>query len=214
MIRATNLCKNFGRIRAIDNLSFEAGREKIAVLGFNGAGKSTLVKLVAGILKPSSGKIEVFGKDPSSSPDVRARIGVASHNPMLYRELTVRENLEFYSRIYGCDADLEDLAERLRFRKMLDRRVSELSRGFIQRVAFARAMLNSPEILILDEITAGLDTASREMILDVVSQHRGCTLFTTHILEEAEFCDVFMVLTSGRLSYMGESFEEALRTLS
>ncbi len=214
MIRAINLCKNFGRIRAIDDLSFEIEQRKVAVLGFNGAGKSTLVKLVAGILKPSSGTIEVFGKDPSSSPDVRARIGVASHNPMLYRELTVRENLEFYSRIYSCDVDLEDLAERLGFRKMLDRRVSELSRGFVQRVAFARALLNSPEILILDEITAGLDVASRRIILDVVSQHKGCMLFTTHTLEEAEFCDVFMVLTSGRLSYMGESFEEALKALS
>ncbi len=213
MIRAINLCKKFGGIRAIDNLSFEIEKGRVAILGFNGAGKSTLAKLVAGILKPSSGKIEVFGKSPSSSPDVRARIGIASHNPMLYRELTARENLEFYSRIYRSDVDLEDLAERLGFKKMLDRRVSELSRGFVQRVAFARALLNSPEILILDEITAGLDVASREVILDIVSQHRY-VLFTTHTLEEAEFCDTFIVLTSGRLSYMGESFEEALKILS
>ncbi len=169
---------------------------------------------MAGILKPSSGRIRVLEQDPSRSPEVRSRVGIASHNPMLYRELTVRENLEFYSRVYKSNVDLEDLAEMLGFKNAMDRKVLELSRGFVQRVAFARALLNSPEILILDEITAGLDVESRELILDVLTGHRGCMLFTTHTLEEAEFCDTFMVISSGRLSYMGTNFDRALESLS
>ncbi len=214
IVRAKNLSKKFGSAYAIRNVDFELDRRKMAVLGYNGAGKSTLAKLIGGILRPTDGFLEVFGKNPAFSPEVRRKIGIASHNPMLYRELTVRENLEFYSKLYECDADIEELAETFGFERLLDWRVSELSRGFMQRVAFAKALINSPELLVLDEITSGLDISAKETILDVLKKYRGCLIFTTHVLDEAKFCDCFLVLKSGEKAYFGRKYNEAVEILN
>ena len=213
MIEAEKLSRKFGRKYVLKNLSFKVDGGKVAVLGFNGAGKSTLAKIVAGILKPSEGKVRVFGDEPSNSSEVRKRIGIASHNPMLYRDLTVRENLEFFASIYGCRVDSEEVARKFGFINYLDRKVAELSRGYIQRVSLAKAMLNNPDLLILDEITAGLDVEAKKRVIEMANDFKGSLLFTTHILEEAEFCDLYIVLREGELAYFGESFERAVEIL-
>jgi ABC-type multidrug transport system ATPase subunit len=213
MIEADKLSRRFGRKHVLKDLTFKLDGGKVAVLGFNGAGKSTLAKIVAGILRPTEGKIRVFGEEPSNSSEVRKRIGVASHNPMLYRDLTVRENLEFFASVYSCKMDLKDLARKFGFLDYLDRKVSELSRGYVQRVSMAKAMLNEPDLLILDEITAGLDVEARNRVIEMAKGFKGSLLFTTHILEEAEFCDSYLVLKEGGLAYFGEDFERAVEIL-
>ncbi|WP_202318961.1 ABC transporter ATP-binding protein [Archaeoglobus neptunius] len=213
LIEAEKLSKKFGKRYAIRDISFGIEGGKVAIMGYNGAGKSTLVKLICGILRPTSGKISVLGRNPAASPEVRREIGVASHNPMLYRELTVKENLEFFSKLYGTEFE-SDLAEMLGFREYLNRRVFELSRGYLQRVSFARALINSPKLLVLDEVTSGLDQAVRENILEILEGYRGCVLFTTHVLDEAEFCDSFIVLKNGKIAYFGKNYEEAVGILN
>lgn len=211
MILCDKLSKRFGENYALREISFSA-EGKIAVFGFNGAGKSTLARILAGILKPTSGRVEIFGLEPSKSPELRRKIGIVSHNPMLYRELTVRENLEFYSRLYEIK-DWEEMANLMGLKEKLRSRVSELSRGFIQRVAIARALLPKPKILILDEALSGLDAESREVALQLIQEFNGILVFFTHQFEDAEFCDNFLVLREGKLTYFGESYEKALRAL-
>ncbi|WP_456329110.1 ABC transporter ATP-binding protein [Archaeoglobus sp.] len=214
MIKVRDLSKRFGRKTVLKGINFELNSGKVAVLGYNGAGKSTLAKVIAGILRPTEGEVRVFGKDPSTSPDARKRIGIATHNPMLYGELTVRENLKFYAKIYGKQRKIEELAERFGFSDYFDTKVNELSRGYLQRVSLAKAIINDPELLILDEITSGLDLAVKKKVLDVAESFTGTLLFTTHNLEEAKICDTFIVLRNGRLVYSGNSFEDALEVLN
>lgn len=212
MILCEKLSKKFGETFALRDLSFCA-EGKIAVFGFNGAGKSTLSKIFAGILKPSSGKIEIFGMKPSESPELRRKIGLVTHNPMLYRELTVKENLEFYAKLYRVK-DWRNVLESLRLSDKLNSRVSELSKGFVQRVAIARALLIKPKVLILDEALSGLDLESRREVLRMVKDFNGILVFSTHNFEDAQFCQTFIVLEKGKLAYFGESYEKALRALS
>ncbi len=214
MIKVRGLSKRFGRKTVLKGINFEVNSGKVAVLGYNGAGKSTLAKIVAGILRPTEGEVRVFGKDPSASPDARKRIGIATHNPMLYGELTVKENLKFYAKIYGGGQKLEELAERFGFSDYLDTKVNELSRGYLQRVSLAKAIVNEPDLLILDEITSGLDLAVRKKILDIAERFDGTLLFTTHNLDEAKICDTFIVLRNGKLVYNGNSLERAVEVLN
>lgn len=212
MIICQNLSKKFGDNFALREISFSA-EGKIGLFGYNGAGKSTLVKIIAGILKPTSGKIEIFGLEPSKSPELRRRIGVVTHNSMLYRELTVMENLKFYAKLYNS-GDWRDVAKKLRLDEILNYRVSELSKGFTQRVAIARALICDPRILILDEAFSGLDIDSREILVRVIQEFNGLLVFSTHNFEDAEFCDNFLVLENGRLKYFGDSYEKAIESLS
>ncbi|MEM0215682.1 MAG: ABC transporter ATP-binding protein [Archaeoglobaceae archaeon] len=212
MIVCQNLSKKFGDHFALREISF-SGEGKIGVFGYNGAGKSTLAKIIAGILKPSSGKIEVFGLEPSKSPEIRRKIGVVTHNPMLYRELTVMENLEFYAKLYNSE-DWRVVVKKLRLNEILNHRISELSRGFTQRVAIARALICDPKILILDEAFSGLDVESREILVRIIQEFNGLLVFSTHNFEDAEFCDSFLVLENGRLKYFGDSYEKAIESLS
>ncbi|MCX8172362.1 MAG: ABC transporter ATP-binding protein [Archaeoglobaceae archaeon] len=212
MIVCEKVSKKFGEKFAIRDLSFTADG-KIAVLGFNGAGKSTLAKIIAGILKPTSGKVKIFGLDPVKSPELRKKIGIVTHNPMLYRELTVRENLEFYAKVYQSGNWIE-VVNRLKLEDVLNLRVSELSRGFVQRVAIARALIPRPRILIMDEVLSGLDLESRNATLNLMQEFNGILVFSTHNLHDVEFCDSFLVLENGEMVYFGNSYEKAIRSLS
>lgn len=211
MIKCEKLSKRFGENFALREISFNA-EGKIAVFGYNGAGKSTLAKILAGILKPTFGRVEIFGLEPSKSPELRRKIGIVTHNPMLYRELTVKENLDFYAKIYGV-RDWEVVRD-LMLEEKLNSRVSDLSKGFIQRVAVARALLAKPEILIFDEALSGLDAEISKVVLSILQEFDGTLIFSTHQFKTAEFCDVFLVLKSGRLIYFGESYEKAVLALS
>ncbi|MEM2726947.1 MAG: ABC transporter ATP-binding protein [Archaeoglobaceae archaeon] len=212
MIICDKLSKRFGENFALRSVSFSA-EGKIAVFGYNGAGKSTLAKILAGILKPTSGRLEIFGHNPNRSADLRRKIGVVTHNPMLYKELTVKENLEFFAKLYKVK-NWERVVQSLNLEDKLNSRVSELSRGFTQRVAIARALLPKPKVLIFDEVLSGLDLESKEAVLSLMQEFSGILVFSTHNFEDAEFCDNFLVLDSGRLIYFGESYEKAIHSLS
>ncbi|MCS7144539.1 MAG: ABC transporter ATP-binding protein [Archaeoglobaceae archaeon] len=212
MIVCDKLSKRFGEIFALRELTFSA-EGKIAIFGFNGAGKSTLAKILAGIIKPSYGRVEIFGLDPVKNAELRRKIGIVTHNPMLYKELTVKENLEFFAKLYQAK-DWKEVLQNLKLEEKLNSRISELSKGFAQRVAIARALLPKPKVLILDEALTGLDAESREVALSIMQEFNGILVFSTHQFEDAEFCDNFLVLDNGRLIYFGESYEKAINSLS
>lgn len=214
MIQVTNLSKKFQGRFALKNINIKINREKVAVLGPNGAGKSTLAKLIAGVLRPTTGKIEVMGHDPYEAPFIRRRIGLVTHNPLLYKELTVKENLEFFLRIYQIKKDHTKIVEELGISNVLNERVSNLSRGYIQRVSIARALISDPEIIIMDEIMNSLDLEGKKIAMNLIRRFDGCLIFITHNLEESKFCDKFVVLEGGELKYYGNSFHEAFETLN
>jgi ABC-2 type transport system ATP-binding protein len=203
------LTRRFGPFTAVDAVSFEVGRGEIfGYLGANGAGKSTTIKMLCGLLAPSSGDAIVAGRPISRDPEgVKARIGYMSQKFSLYPDLLVVENLEFFGGAYGLwGADL-----RRRIDSALDRvglaghgrdRTSALPGGMRQRVALAGAILHEPEIVFLDEPTAGVDPVLRQKFWEEFRRLRddGRTiLVTTQYVGEAEYCDTVAVLQQGRL---------------
>jgi len=203
--------KRFGEKFAVRNVSFSF-EKSLAVLGYNGAGKSTLAKLMAGILKPSSGKIEVFGKNPSKCVEIRRKIGIVTHNPMLYKDLTVEENLHFFSRLFGLEK-WDWVLDELELREKSKKKVSELSRGYLQRVAIARAIMAHPSFLILDEAFSSLDVEGRRILENIIKSFEGPIFLSTHNLEEAKLCKNFLVLDKGEVVYFGESYNDAIKFL-
>jgi ABC-type multidrug transport system ATPase subunit len=140
----------------------------LAVLGPNGSGKSTLLRILVGLLRPSDGQARVLGAEvPKENWKLRGKVGYLGHDPLLYRDLTARENLTFAARLHGLDdapARIEELFEQTELVAVADRRVAELSAGLTQRVAACRAVLHDPDLLVLDEPEANLDSESRERI--------------------------------------------------
>ena len=187
--------------------------EAFALLGPNGAGKTTLIRIVATLLRQDSGEVRVLGYDVREEPqEVRRRIGVVSHNPFLYEELTARENLEFYARAYGvAESRVDEMLKMVNLLEREDDLVSTFSRGMKQRLSIARALLHSPEVLLLDEPTTGLDLKGRRDFYNLLGEllAEGTTLLmTTHHLDEAErLCTRGAVLLSGRVVAMGELSE-------
>jgi ABC-2 type transport system ATP-binding protein len=194
MIRTTDLSKRFGDRLAVDalTLSVRAG-EVFALLGPNGAGKTTTVRLLVGLLAPTSGAAEVVGRDVArDGDDVRARVGLLTETPGLYERLSARENLLLFARLYGV-ADPAAAVERyMRLLGLADRQgepTGGFSKGMRQKVAIARALLHEPELVFLDEPTAGLDPAAAHAVRDFLVDLKaaGRTIFlTTHNLDEAE----------------------------
>ncbi len=167
MIRIENLTKRFGRVTALDHVHLEiASGETLLLLGANGAGKSTLLRCLLGIL-PYEGTIRIDGLDPlANGREVRRRIGYMPQSGGLYADLTIRETLRFFSELRGASYEsARELLEEVRLGPALEARVSDLSGGMAQKLAFALALLGSPPVLLLDEPTASLDAASRERLL-------------------------------------------------
>ncbi len=205
------LTKRFGDFVAVDNASFEVARGEIfGLLGPNGAGKSTAIRMLCGILAPTSGEATVAGRDVSREPEaVRARIGYVSQRFSLYLDLTVAENLEFYGGVYGPTSAGGALRERISWAlemagltQQQDRLTAELSVGWRQRLALGCALLHEPEVVFLDEPTAGADPISRRRFWEVIRQLAGSgvtVLVTTHYMDEAERCDRVALMYGGRL---------------
>jgi drug efflux transport system ATP-binding protein len=216
-ITVDGLTRRFGDFTAVDHLSFDVRAGEIfGFLGANGAGKSTTIRMLCGLLKPTSGTALVGGIDVGRDPEgVKRRIGYMSQRFSLYRELTVDQNIRFFAGIYGiAGAKLE---ERRRF--VLDMAglrgrehtpTADLAGGWRQRLALGCAILHEPPIVFLDEPTGGVDPLSRRMfwkLIDALSTAGTTVLVTTHYLDEAEHCHRIAIIDAGRLAALGTTEE-------
>lgn len=211
MIEVLNLKRKFGDSTAIDNLSLSIGKgESIAILGSNGAGKTTLIKVMSTLLRPTSGTIKVNGLDITENAEkIKKQIGVVSHNSFLYEELTARENLEFYSRLYKVSDNkkIDSLLELVNLQFKADDLVGTFSRGMLQRLSIARSLLHEPQVLLLDEPTTGLDVQSKQTFFKMIKEQNkmGKTIvLTTHHLDEAEeLCQKIAIMEKGKIIKTG-----------
>lgn len=212
-IYAENLTKDFGRFRAVDHVHFQVPRGQIfGFLGPNGSGKTTTIRVLLGLLRPSDGHAYVLGHDVARETEkVRPRVGYMSQRFSLYDDLTVVENLRFYGRTYGLKGEL--LQERMRFVvRMADltgrerERTKNLSGGWRQRLALGAAILHEPELVFLDEPTAGVDPVSRRAFWNLLYElaGTGTTIFvTTHYMDEAEHCEALAFIHNGSIIARG-----------
>ncbi len=211
IIEIKGLCKSFGEVKAVDDLSFnvKAG-ELFAFLGVNGAGKSTTINIICGQLKQDGGTVLIDGS--ADVDGAKSKLGVVFQGSVLDKALSVYDNLESRAALYGiCGAAFKErlaqLAELLQFGDLLRRSVGKLSGGQRRRIDIARALLHKPEILVLDEPTTGLDPQTRRLLWDVISGLRrkeNMTVFlTTHYMEEAADADYVVILDSGRIAAEG-----------
>ena len=208
-IRVRELTKRFGDFTAVDTVSFEVAEGEIfGFLGPNGAGKTTTIKMLIGLLSPTSGSAEVAGLDVAThGTELRQRIGYMSQRFSLYVDLTVDENIELFSGLYGVTGDRYDerRAWVLRMAGLEDRAgrlTAELPLGWKQRLALGCAVLHEPAILLLDEPTSGVDPLARRRFWDLIDELAagGTTvLVSTHYMEEAEYCHRLALMNRGRL---------------
>ena len=212
-ITVEDLVKRFGSFVAVDHLSFRVRRgETFGFLGPNGSGKSTTIRMLCGLLAPTSGTGTVAGHDISREPEeIKRRIGYMSQRFSLYDDLTVAENLEFYGGVYGIaparlPARTAEVLERVGLPHLRDRLAGQLSVGWKQRLALGCAIAHEPAILFLDEPTSGVDPASRRLFWELIDglAHEGVTiLVTTHVMEEAEYCGCLVMIYRGRRIALG-----------
>ena len=208
MLAASHLTRRFGDRVAVDDLSFTlAPGEIFALLGPNGAGKTTTLRMLAGLIEPSSGSVRL-GTDvltPQTAPRLRGRIGFLTEMPGLWDRLTVRQNLVVYARLHGLPEPARVVDEALETFGLRDRGrdlAAELSKGLRQRVALARTLLHRPEVLLLDEPTAGLDPESARDVRDLVRRLRSeqrTIVISTHNLDEVERLADRVAVMRGRL---------------
>lgn len=217
-IEITGLKKYFGEVKAVDDISFEVERGSLfAFLGLNGAGKSTTINIICTLLKKDGGKVSVAGIDIDKDPvAIRKKTGVVFQGSILDEKLSVKDNLSVRASFYGLYGEkwnkrLTELDDLLGIGEMLKRPYGKLSGGQRRRVDVARGLINSPEILILDEPTTGLDPQTRKTVWQVIERLRqdtGMTVFlTTHYMEEARGADDVVILDSGRIAAKGSPVE-------
>lgn len=217
VVEARQLSRRFGRFVAVDRVSLQVERGEIfGFLGPNGAGKSTTIRMLCGILRPSSGTAAVGGYDVVRQPDrVKEQIGYMSQRFSLYPDLTVAENIRFYGGIYGLGPARRRergswAVEMAGLKGRENRLTGELAGGWKQRLALGCAILHEPPILFLDEPTSGVDPISRRQFWDLIYHLRegGTTVFvTTHFLDEAEHCDRLVLIYQGRIIALGRPAE-------
>ncbi|MBN9390271.1 MAG: heme ABC exporter ATP-binding protein CcmA [Chloroflexi bacterium] len=212
MLRARGITKNFGHITVLRGVNLDVNLgERVILLGPNGAGKSTLLRILAMLSRPSGGNLEIAGIPVEETrASVRSLIGVISHLTYLYEDLTARENLHFYGKLYGLSGErLEHRVEELLIKVGLERRAGQrvryFSRGMQQRLSLARAILHQPPLLLLDEPDTGLDRQAAEMLAQVVSEpddqgQPRTVLMTTHNLERGlALSNRVVVLSAGKI---------------
>jgi lipooligosaccharide transport system ATP-binding protein len=224
LIRARGLVKRFGDFTAVDGIDVDvAPGESFGFLGPNGAGKSSTMRMIGAVSPPTAGELRILGLDPAvDGPAIRARLGVVPQSDNLDLELTVEENLLVYGRYFGLPRTTirERAAELLEFVQLSDRagaKVEPLSGGMKRRLTIARALINDPDVVLLDEPTTGLDPQARHVLWDRLYRlkQRGVTLvLTTHYMDEAEqLCDRLVVMDKGRIAAEG-SPADLIRTWS
>ena len=216
-ISASDLTRRFGSFVAVDHVSFDVQAGEIfGFLGSNGAGKSTTIRMLCGLLKPTSGTATVGGIDVGRDPEgVKRRIGYMSQRFSLYEQLTVDENIRFFGGMYGLEGKrLEDrrtfVLEMAGLRGREKMRAAELAGGWRQRLALGCSILHEPPILFLDEPTGGVDPLSRRQfwnLIDHLSTAGITVLVTTHYLDEAEHCHRIAIIHAGRLAALGSTRE-------
>jgi heme exporter protein A len=213
-IELDGLARHYGERPALLDLSLtlEQG-QTLVVFGPNGAGKSTLLRVLATLLRPHRGSVRVLGRSlPSQSWALRGRVGLVGHEPLLYRELTARENLRFHARLHGVAPErVEQLLGQVGLPARADERVRTLSRGTVQRLAVCRAVLHEPELLLLDEPFSHLDPAAIELVEPLIGRSAGRTRVLTshqpaHGLSEA---DLVLGLRAGRPAFVRRARELA-----
>ena len=207
-ISVKNLYKKFGKTVALDDISFTSKEGVNIILGPNGAGKSTFLRCVIGLYKPSSGSVLVYGKRPYFDDEIRNKMALLSDNYALYDFLTVKQNLRFFGNLYKLgDSEIYEKSKKILKEmdalKFLDRKVVELSRGTKQKIAFCRAMLNDPDVLLLDEPTAFLDASSSEWIRNFILDYgrkKKTILFVTQKLDEvSRFNSRLIIMREGKI---------------
>ena len=218
IIKINHLCKSFGEVKAVQDLSFCVKEgELFAFLGINGAGKSTTINIICGQLSKDGGSVEIDGADLEQNLNhIKGTLGVVFQNSVLDSALSVYDNLQSRAALYGITGTafkgrLSELAKLLDFENLLKRSVGKLSGGQRRRIDIARALINRPRILILDEPTTGLDPQTRKTLWSVISDLRrndNMTVFlTTHYMEEAAEADYVVILDSGKISAEGTPLE-------
>ncbi len=208
-VKADRLQRKFGDFTAVDSISFEVEKGEVyGFLGANGAGKTTTIRMLCGLLEPTSGDAMVAGFSIKKEPDeVKKRLGYMSQKFSLYPLLNVKENIDFYAGIYGLtDAEIlkrtPELCELLELTEFADRPVGEMPGGLKQRVSLACAIAHKPEIVFLDEPTAGVDPILRRRFWEIIRvlADGGTTVFvTTHYMDEVEHCNRIALMHSGRI---------------
>lgn len=207
-------------LRAVDNLSLRIPENSVfGLLGPNGSGKSTTIRMLLGLSEPSRGEIEIFGGSPKS-PEIRRRIGYLPDAPYYHKFLTGRELVRFFGKLIGIPKDLREsraveLLERFGLGDAMDRKLGSYSKGMLQRLGFAQALIGDPDILVLDEPTAGVDPVGAAEVGDFVRElklHGKTVLLCSHLLTQVQdLCDSVGILNKGRLLTCGR-MEELLRS--
>jgi heme exporter protein A len=192
VIELKDVRREFGERLALRDVSLSLGAGKtLAVLGPNGAGKTTLLRILAGLLRPSAGTVVVLGSDlPKASWALRGKVGWLGHDPLLYRDLSARENLQFAARLHGLDevaagARIASLLDTVGLARRGDDRIRDFSAGMVQRTAVCRAVLHEPQLLLLDEPHSHLDAEAREQVDSLIGPGSGTRVLVSHEAESA-----------------------------
>ena len=216
-IEVTDLSRRFGAFTAVDRITFDVrAGEVFGFLGANGAGKTTAIRMLTGLLAPSSGRAIVAGHDVARDAEqVKRDIGYMSQRFSLYEDLTVRENITLYGGIYGLsDRDIRDRTARMLGRLGLEHAAGQAVRaiplGWRQKLAFSVALLHEPRIVFLDEPTSGVDPITRRQFWELIYEAAAAgttVLVTTHYMDEAEYCDRISIMVAGRIGALGTPAE-------
>lgn len=208
-IQAENLTKRFGDFIAVNAITFDVKQGEIfGFLGANGAGKTTAIRMLIGLLSPSTGKASVAGYDVfTQTESIKRSIGYMSQKFSLYEDLTVRENIRFYGGIYGLsDEQIKNktdfLIHKLQLEDAADMMISSLPLGWKQKLSFSVAILHEPKIVFLDEPTGGVDPITRRQFWNLIYEAAadGVTIFvTTHYMDESEYCDRVSIMVDGKI---------------
>ncbi len=216
-IEVKNLTKKFGNFAAVDNITFDVnGGEIFGFLGANGAGKSTAMRMLCGLLVPTSGTAKVAGFEISKNPEeLKRHIGYMSQKFSLYKDLKVWENIRFYGGLYGLsDKEIkiktDEILTNLELREVKDTLAENLPLGWKQKLSFSIATIHNPKIIFLDEPTGGVDPIVRRKFWENIyeASAKGITIFaTTHYMDEAEYCHRVSIMVDGKIGAMGTPAE-------